>query len=228
MSTHGSAILITVALLLIPAAIWAEQTNLKVWQNELVAPITTPEPNRHTPQFTDGAILPPVINKDLTLSPTDNPVILAFNTIVSNGTTLTILPGTNIFTHEFTTLTIAGQLDIVGTNTQPVTISSNEVHPLNQTWGGIIVTAPGQADISYLTSSQGSPAISCLPGSQVAVTNSELSAQLVGVFASSDNCTFTDSRIRSTRDGIIAIGSEPQLFNTSINAHVRSLQVVPN
>ena len=156
---HLSTTLLVTALILLPIAIWAEQVDSKVWYNRLAIPEFEPKPNKHTPRHADGTILPPIIKKDLRLTPNNNPVLLTAVTHIAPGATVTVDPGTNFYAHEFARLIVEGTLNLNGTLANPITLTSNEVHPLNQTWGGLVVTNTGRANITHAKFRYSSPAI---------------------------------------------------------------------
>ena len=107
------------------------------WTSRLYLPDFSQNTNRHTPLQTQGQYLPPVINKDTTVSPENGPIILKSITHVNPGTTLTLAPGTVIYAHEYAGITVAGTLNAVGTESKPITLISNEAHLLNKVWAGI-------------------------------------------------------------------------------------------
>lgn len=213
-----STVLLIGFILLLPLLAWAEHTNAEIWQNRLAIPFFKDQPNRHTPAHSIGTFLPPTINRDLTLTPTDNPVLLTTTTRIAPGTTLTLTPGTKIYAHEFASLTVAGQLIAQGSTKQPINFFSNEVHPLNQTWGGIIISENGQATIAQVTFQHASPALTCQAGSHATITNTQITDTSLGIFTTTPSCLINDSRISSTRNGIVAINIEPTITNTKISA----------
>lgn len=213
-----STTLLLSALLLLSLAIWAETANSKVWNSRLVFPDLITEPRRHTPQHTTGTFLPSSIAQDLTLTPADNPILLTATTRIAPRVTLTLSPGTTVYAHEFAGLTVLGQLIIGSPSNQPVLLTSNELHPLNQTWSGITVTEGGGATITNAVFRYASPALTCLPGSQATLTNSHITNTALGVFTASPPCRLNHSRINSTRDGLVAIDTKPQILDTTINA----------
>ena len=213
-----STALLIIFILLLPILIWAEHTNMKAWQNRLAIPLFEPEPDRHAPTHNTGTILPPVIDKDLTLTPNNNPILLTGTTHLNANTTLTLTPGTTIYANEFSSIIVAGQLIVQGDDSLPVLFTSNETHPLNQTWGGIIVTADGQATITQANIHHASPSLTCLSDSHATLTNSHLLDTALGVFTASPFCHINNSRINSIRDGIVAIDIDPAITNTKIFA----------
>lgn len=144
------------------------------------------EPNRHTPLFTTGTFLPPVIAADRTLTPANNPVIIAKTVRVPPNVTLTIQPGTRLVAHEYARLEVQGQLRVVGTAQAPVKFSSNERHPENQMWAGIVFEAGGRGLIRQARLKAASPAVSCLVGSAVTLD----SVAIVGSIMDTFNCVY--------------------------------------
>lgn len=221
-----SSLALVAALLLLPIAIWAESTDGKTWQNRLYLPILEPEPNRHTPIHTTGTFLPPTINRNIKLGPQDNPILLTTTTRIPAHITVTVSAGTTIYAHEFAQLIVDGKLIIRGTATKPVQLTTNEEHPLNQTWSGISVTASGQATIKHAAIRHASPAISCLPGSTAVITDVLIEVGSLGVFLASNTCQVSNTIIRGVRDGIVAVDVSPQLTNTSITAKFNEVRKI--
>jgi len=210
--------LVTTLLLLLPLAVFAEQAFVDAWPSRLFIPEFNPPPNRHTPIHYEGTYLPPVITKDLTLSPSHNPVLLGTTIHINPEATLTIEPGTKAFAHENARLTVAGHLRISGTQNRPVIFSTNEQHPLNQTWLGIVAEQNSRVDITHTIIQYASPAISCLDSSQTTINNIHIRQGNTGIYQTSTHCLINNSRIYSTRDGIISINTEPAIHNTTISA----------
>lgn len=215
---HLSTIALTAALLAAPLAVVAEHADFKTWHDRLVFPELEPEPSRHTPRFADGTLLPPTITANLELTAADNPVLLPFTTLIPAHVTVTVGPGTALYAHEFASLSVAGRLLVNGTVSQPVTFTTNELHPLNQVWSGVIVTDGGQATLAHTRLQHGTPTITCLPGSRLTAQHVDISDTSLGSFAASDSCSVSLSRIRSRRDGVTSFGADPQLRHTDITA----------
>ena len=135
---HLSTTILLCALLLLPLAAIAEHADLKVWNERLAWPNLEPEPDRHTPRYTDGTLLPPTITGDVVLTAADNPVLLPSTTRIERGASLTLMPGTLIAAHEFAALQVAGTLTVNGSDNAPVVFASNELHPENQVWNGVL------------------------------------------------------------------------------------------
>ncbi|MFH1354235.1 MAG: hypothetical protein ABIH36_03010 [bacterium] len=210
--------LLVCALILLPLIAWSEARDLKSWNNRLVIPYLTSQPDRHTQKHTAGTTLPPVINEDLILTPANNPVLLTATTRINAGATLSLSPGTAIYAHEFSGIIIEGKLVAQGLKDEPILFTSNELHPLNQTWNGLIVTGEGQATITHAIFHYASPALTCLADSNTTLNSSYITDASLGIFTDSSACHIKDSRINSIRDGIISIGLEPQILDTAINA----------
>lgn len=183
-----STTLLIITLLLLPLTVWGETGNSKTWNNRLVIPYLITEPSRHTPLHTTGTFLPPTIDHDLTLTPADNPVLLTAVTRIDPNATLNLAPGTIVYAHEFAGIEVAGKLVVQGTDQQPVLFTSNELHPLNQTWSGITVTKEGQATIAHAIFHHASPALTCLNGSHAILTNTHITDTILAVFNTSPNC----------------------------------------
>lgn len=197
-------VLFLAGLVLIPAAVAFERLEPETWQSRLVFFPGKDEINRHTPLQTDGAFLPPRLERDLTFTPEHNPIILPSRTEVAPNTTVTFTPGTHLYAHEFSELAVLGTLRMQGAQTKPITLTTNERHPQNQLWNGIIIEPGGQAEIAYTHFEYASPALTCLPGSTAELSHSEIKNALIGIFTSSPDCHSTNNRIQTIRDKIIS------------------------
>lgn len=206
---HLSTVIITVSLLLVPLAIWSERTDQTNWNNPLFFGVFEDEPNRHTPIKDTGQYLPAIIDQDLTLTPQGNPYFISGTVTITPGTTLSITAGSQILVHEFGHLINQGTLNISGAATRAVVMTTNELHPLNQTWNGITSAGSSTTTIKYAHISYASPGISCLPLSQTSLEDSLIELGNLGVFADSPNCLISNNVIKSLGDGIIY--SDPQL-----------------
>lgn len=218
--------LLVVALFTAPLlAIWAERTVPTVWQQSLLEPFFfESEVDRHTPLISEGTYLPPRITKDTTLN--EGPILIAHDTQIEKGATLTVAPGTRLLFHEFAALTVQGSLRLLGTAEQPITLESNEAHPSNQQWGGVIFLPGSDGIVTYTTVSYGLPAITCYKESVVDITHSTLTATEVGALVYSPQCSITQSVINSTNIGIMAIDSTPTLTETVITAGKEAVKTV--
>lgn len=209
---------VVLMLAAVPFIAWIERVEPTVWTTRLLLPFFESEPSRHTPLHAIGTFLPPIINADTLLTPADNPVILTTTTRVLPGTTLTLTAGTTIVAHEFAQLIIDGTLHIKGKPTAPVTLTTNEAHESNRTWGGILFNAQSTGMIQYATIHYGSPGISCLQESKVSITNTTITTGSAGIFVASNQCSVRNSTILSVQEGIIGIHLEPQISDTRISA----------
>ena len=225
---HLSTAIITIALLSTPLAIWLEKNNYSIWNNQLVLHELQPEPNRHTLVRSEGKYLPRIIEQNLTLSSSEGPFLISGTINIQPTATLTIEPGTQILAHEFGQIINQGVLVINGTKQQPVTISTNELHPLNQTWSGIVSTPQSTTSITNAHIQHASPAITCQTSSTVSINNSLIEQGNLGVFSESQSCNVTDSIIKSLGDGVIYATTEPDLSNTTINAHATTIKKITN
>lgn len=189
-----STSLTIIALLLIPLAIWFEKSETKTWQQRLLIPVFEEEPNRHTPIFTNGYFLPPEIKQNTTLRRNDGPIILAQKTTVQENATLAIEPGTEIYAHEFSSLTIKGELRSMGTKTRPIIFKTNEAHPENQTWDGIILAGNSKSKIEHTIINQASTGITCEPQSQATIQNTKIYQSVEPIFSQSEFCTVSETQ----------------------------------
>jgi len=183
-----STALLIGALILLPLTIWGETSSLRNWNNRLAIPYLTSQPDRHTSKHTTGTVLPSVISEDLSLAPVNNPVLLTTTTRTNAGITLKLAPGTTIYAHEFSGIIIEGRLSVQGTKEQPVLFTSNEIHPLNQTWSGITITKGAQATITHATFHYASPTLTCLVDSNATLTNTHITDTILAVFNANPNC----------------------------------------
>lgn len=223
---HLSTVVLIVALLAAPLAYIAEQTAFTTWHSRLIIPELEPLPPRHTPRYADGTIVPPVITQDLQLTALDNPVLLAFTTHIPPHVTVTIGPGTMLYAHEFTQLNVAGSLILNGTASQPVAFDTNELHPLNQTWGGISIVEGGEVIINHARLMHATPALACLPGSRLSASDVDIEQAALGLYTESAGCQLAHSRIRSFRDGIVAVRASPDIRDTTITAGHTSMRQI--
>lgn len=201
---HLPTILALAGLILIPAAVALERLEPEAWPDRLAFFPGKDEVSRHTPLHSDGTFLPPRLTQDTTFTPEQNPIILAHQTEIAPGVAVTFTSGTHIFAHEFSELAVLGTLHMQGSETQPIILTTNERHPQNQLWNGIIVEPGGQAEITRAQFHFASPALTCETDSTASLTNSEIHKALIGIFTNSPTCTFSGNRIQSIRDEIVS------------------------
>jgi hypothetical protein len=84
--------------------------------------------------------------------------VLADNTTIAAGVTLTVDAGATLHGAASKTLTVQGTLAINGTSAAPVTFQS-QAHAGPGGWGGIAIAAGGTANISWLTIHDASTAL---------------------------------------------------------------------
>ena len=211
-----SSIALTIALLCIPLLIQLERTLPHTWSERLLLPRFEAEVARHTPRHASGTFLPPVIMASRTLTPADNPILITKQTHISAGATLTLTPGTQVFFHEFASLIIDGTLQATGTAAAPIYLRTNELHPLNQVWSGMTLTATGSGSLQHVQIEDASPGINCVPGSRLTAQELTILRGSMGIFTQSAACQFADTIINGARDGIVASGvAVPVLTGTS-------------
>ena len=201
----SSYILAAAIVLLLPLVAIFEHKENPTWSTRLFAPAVVSEPNRHTPAITAGTFLPPIIQKNTTLTAAQNPVISSHMTEVAPTATLTINPGVNIYTHEYAGLLVKGSLTIAGTEAEPVTFTTNETNKVNQFWAGLITVSGGKTSINHARIAFASPAISCAQGSIVNLKNSQLEDGNTGIWQDSPNCSSEHITYKRIRDNIIII-----------------------
>jgi hypothetical protein len=215
--------LISLILILSPGLMFMQRAANTAWAERLALPQLVAGPHRHTPRYFSGTFLPPVITKDTTLTAAHNPVILPHTTHVASGATLILEPGVEIWAHEFAALTIEGVLISRGTNEQPVRFESNELHPDNQFWGGLIFEPGSVGTVTYTRLTNASPGVSCLADSRVAITDTTILNSSVGVYTASPTCTLTRGNLRGVRVGVAAQGVEPAITDTVISARTEAI-----
>lgn len=221
-----SALLLTLLLLLTPLVFLANKYTPLTWTNRLASPDFTNESNLHTPRNVIGTYLPPDIDQDTILTPDNNPVIITNNTLIHQSATLTIQPGTNLYFSEFAHLSVNGNLQIKGATQNPITLTSNEINPANQTWNGIIINPGGHANLNHSNFSFAAPAISCLPDSQLEAKQINIKDSLAGVYSQTSTCQVNDSRIQAQTDGFIAIGYHPTTDSLNIVASRNNVKII--
>lgn len=145
-------------------------------------------PDRHTPRFTNGTYLPPLITKNQTVPASASPVILTGATEIAVGTTLTIQAGTTLYANEFATLTINGSLISQGTPEKPVVFSTNEQNEANQVWNGLVFATGSHSQLSSTVIEYATPALSCLTHSSVTGTNVQLKNTKRPLFSEATHC----------------------------------------
>lgn len=196
--------LIVLAFLVIPFAIQFERAEPETWRSRLAVFSGKEEVSRHTPLHSEGTFLPPRFTQNTTLTAAANPVILSGRTEVPSGVTLTLEGGVNLFAHEFAELAVFGTLRMQGAEADPIIFTSNERHPQNQIWNGIIGYDGARAVITHTRFHYASPALTCLPGSAATLTHSEIRETLVGVFTESPNCSTQNTRIEAALENSIS------------------------
>ena len=213
---HLPALFISVALLLTPLAIAVEHEFPAAWKNRLYLPEFISPPDYHTPLFTTGTYLPAVIRQDIILTADHNPYLLNQPTRIMPSVTVTIQPGVNVFAAENAGLVIAGRLLATGTSQLPISFQSNERHPLNQTWLGLTAEPQGFLDLQNVTLDDASPAVSCLPDSQVNLSHLQIRRGSLGIFQSRTPCRISQSFLNGPTIGLVSVDSIPQVINSFI------------
>lgn len=182
------AILLSLALVLSPVLFWLQQATPEVFTQRLLLPYLSPVLDRHTPRYTTGPYLAPVISNNQTIPASASPLILTRSTRVAPGVTLTIAAGTTIYAAEFATLTIDGTLITQGTKDQPVIFSTNEQHEANQLWNGLVLGAGSHSDLRHTTIKYAAPAVTCLKNSSLTSNRLTIKNTKVPVFTEQPNC----------------------------------------
>jgi hypothetical protein len=222
-----STLLFTVVLIVLPSLIfWGERAYDEVWKQPLLLKPTVSDPPIDTVLEQSGTFIPATISTSITYTATDSPLIITEPTTIPTAVTVTIEPGVDIVVNEFASLDVFGTLLLSGTAAKPIQLRTNQANPDQQTWAGILAHPGGVLHVSHATITDASPGISCLKDSTAAVSNVDIAATLVGIYIESDNCRMTDSRIRATEDGIVAVGIKPSITNTTISAGQEEVRVL--
>lgn len=227
MNKSVSLLLATAIILGLPLAIWVEHQENFTWTNRLFAPRLEPVINRHTPGVSQGTFLPPLIQKNTTLSSADNPVIIPAITTIAPDTTLTIQEGVTIYVHEYGALLVKGTLTINGRQKNQVVMTTNEMNMANQVWSGIITEPGGQTNIQYTQIAYASPAVTCGLGANLNANHVKITYGNLGLFAARSNCILVNSLIKNVRDGIVAQGEAPATASTIIQASRENIKIIP-
>lgn len=215
---HTLIALMCLTFILAPLAIFAEDRAALIWNSQLYAPPYQDEVSFHTPTITNGTFLPPTITTSKTYTAADNPLLLTYQTTIPAGITVTLEPGVRVYAHEFATLTVNGHLATSGTPEEPIIFTTNEAHPDNQNWNGLVINPGGRVTATHTTIEYASPAISCMKNSQLVAKNLHTTFGLVGLYTESPTCTLTNSRLQALHYGVVTHNAQPPLTNTSISA----------
>ena len=103
----------------------------------------------------------------------DNHYTLIGGVIVQSGVTLTIEEGSELFTRGFT-FEVSGNLEIQGTELNPVILSSDEIEPAAGDWQGIVVHSGGSAIINFATIEYVENGVNVEEGGNTTITNSTI------------------------------------------------------
>lgn len=206
------------AIIAIPLAIALEQENPKIWNDRISIPSFSALTNLHTPREYTGLFLPPTISTSQTITLEDSPVIITGTTTILPNTTLTLEPGTEIFMHEYASLVVEGTLVVNGTFQQGVTFTTNEEHPSNQSWAGIVFASTGRGTITNAHLKFGSPGITCNPDSAAVIQHTTIELGNLGMYTASPNCSISKSVIKNVDTGIISLQKSNFLRDTIISA----------
>lgn len=144
--------------------------------------------NFHTPVSTNGYYLPRHIKNNLTLGPEQGIIIVSETSTIEKNARLTLLPGTIVAIHEYTSLIIQGSLQSSGTSERPIRYISNELREENRNWNGIMFETGSNGIIEHVTFHHASPGISCEARSTVSITNTRFFIGNLDVFGP---CSYT-------------------------------------
>lgn len=120
-----------------------------------------PEIPFHTPFYTDGFVVPGIIDATLTIGPEQEAILLKEHVTVTPSGRLIILPGTTIFASEYSGIRVQGRLDAQGNENNPIVFTSNEKNEQNRNWNGIFYEDQSAGSIRYTEFHYASPAIAC-------------------------------------------------------------------
>ena len=175
--------MVSVFLLVLPALFVFQIQEGKTWSERLILPDLEQTIPRHTPRFTEGMYLPPQIIGTKIITKDQSPVLLSTTTTITPGAMLTIEPGTTIYASEFASLIVEGKLVA-----DQVIFTTNELHPLNQLWNGLIVKQGGQMTIKNASIEYASPGISCLMNSSVTISKTKITHTATDIFNEGTTC----------------------------------------
>lgn len=211
-------LLLSVFLLILPVAFVFSKAATEVWEQPLTGSQLIEEPDRHTPVHAFGTILPPSINNDLALSASDSPIIVPSTSEIAPDATLTLEKGAYVVVGEFGRIIVRGKLIVKGDTVQPITFTSNELHPLNKVWAGLVFESGSQGSIKFARLLHASPAFTCLEGSNVSIENSHLEALSLAGYIASPNCIISHSTLKSTRDGLVSNNLDVDITTVDLRA----------
>lgn len=222
-----SRLTLIVVVLALPMFAFIEHKYGSVWNNRLFIPNIVAEPNFHTPAHTSGTYLPPVINKSVTYTRAQSPLLINNVLTIMPLGSVTIEPGVNVYVGEYGQIVNEGQLTISGSKNMPVTFDTNEANEANQVWGGIISKTGSKTSISFANITQASPAVTCLKNSQTKIEHSKFSLGNLGLYGETNTCNIQDTIITAVRDGIIAVHEKPTIHNVLITANHSQETFIP-
>lgn len=177
--------------------------------------------NQNDPDGTDPDIgayyfpqLSGIISQDLVL---ENEARISGQAVISEGNTLTIQSGTDVYVNPEAQLIINGHLLINGNENHDVTFLSNiNTIPPIISWDGIIVN--GNAEINYTNISNASTGINFTSASSGFIKNSSIHNNRVGVSVASGDVLISNNIIENNENiGIRANFSSPTIFQNEIH-----------
>ena len=157
-----------------------EQSN---WQQSFPvpeSPVPPAEPATTTIDHSSVTAVTTVsggIFEDTTWEVTDSPIRVTSDVLVFPDTTLTIEPGVVVLFDSGTRLTIRGHLNAIGTDVDPILLTSSSATPAMNDWNGIQLenTIGGTAELSFVSLEYANTAfqVSCCTNSIVPATISD-------------------------------------------------------
>jgi len=147
-----------------------------------------------------------------TLSILGSPYIVTCDISVPSGTTLTIEEGVEIRFNSGTGMTVNGSLDINGTGTNKVILTSNQTTPNRGDWKGITVeTNDSVVNIQNAVVKYAGNALSIFPGTaQINISNNSFESGICGISligpgisGTVSNCDFKDNEWAGLECGMV-------------------------
>jgi hypothetical protein len=156
-------------------------------------------------------VLPPVISNDYVLSIDKSPYLVTGALVVKPGVTLTMNPGTVIWFRSLG-LIVKGQLQILGTQDDPVRLSSLGA----SNWKGIFLDrSRAKNKISYCTISDAEFGFRA-SNSTIAIQNSQFQDNVWGIVMEESQGEISDSLIRTSEKSGIAARKAQLLVKNSV------------
>jgi len=145
----------------------------------LAPPKNAPSVPFHTSAFPESKTLPKYITGTVTIGPNDGVIVLHTEVTVAEGASLVLQPGTTIAVAEYAGIRVLGNVQAIGTTTNPITFMTSELNETNRNWNGILFEPTSTGHIEHAIFHHASPAISCsVPGKITLQANTYLFGNL--------------------------------------------------